>query len=66
MLGQIPQSLIEKNLRAGKIKLDKRKVKSSHKVKTNNQIDLFNIEFKEKIIQKKKKFEPSQKNLTPK
>jgi len=32
-LGKMPQSLIEKNLRAGKIKLNKKKVKSSHKVK---------------------------------
>ena len=43
-LGKIPQSLIEKNLRAGKIKLNKKKIKSSHKVKTNDKIDLFNIE----------------------
>ena len=28
-----PQSLIEKNLRKGKIKLNKKKVKSSYKVK---------------------------------
>ena len=31
-LGKMPQGLIEKNLRAGKIKLNKKKVKSSHKV----------------------------------
>ena len=58
-LGKIPQGLIEKNLRAGKIKLNKRKIKSSYKVKTNDEIDLFNINFKENIIQKKIKFEPS-------
>ena len=58
-LGKIPQSLIEKNLRAGKIKLNKKKIKSSHKIKTNDQIDLFNIDFKKIIIQKKIKFEPS-------
>ena len=45
-LGKIPQSLIEKNLRAGKIKLNKKKIKSSHKVKTNDEINLFNIDFK--------------------
>ena len=28
-LGKIPQSLIEKNLRSGKIKINKKKVKSS-------------------------------------
>ena len=55
----IPQGLIEKNLRAGKIKLNKKKIKSSQKVKTKDIIDLFHIDFKEKIIQKKVKFEPS-------
>ena len=58
-VGKIPQGLIEKNLRAGKIKLNKKKVKSSHKVKPNDKIDLFNINFKEKIIQKNIKFEPT-------
>ena len=58
-LGSIPQGLIEKNLRAGKIKLNKKKVKSSHKIKVNDEIDLFGIDFKETIIQKKIKFEPS-------
>jgi len=60
VLGNIPQSLIEKNLRSGKIKLNKKKIKSSVKVKTNDQIDLFDFEFKETILQKKIKFEPSQ------
>ena len=53
VLGNIPQSLIEKNLRSGKIKLNKKKIKSSVKVKTNDQIDLFDFEFKETILQKK-------------
>ena len=58
-VGHIPQSLIEKNLRAGKIKLNQKKIKSSHKIKTDDKIDLFNINFKEKIVQKKIKFQPS-------
>jgi len=58
-IGKIPQGLIEKNLRSGKIKLNKKKVKSSHKIKPNDKIDLFNINFKEKITQKNIKFEPS-------
>ena len=33
-LGKIPQSLIEKTLRSGKIKINKKKVKSSFKIKT--------------------------------
>ena len=58
-LGKIPQSLIEKNLRSGKIKLNKKKVKSSLKVKVNDKIELFNFNFKETIIQKKIKYDPS-------
>ena len=58
-IGKIPQGLIEKNLRSGKIKLNKKKVKSSHKIKPDDKIDLFNINFEEKIIQKKIKFKPS-------
>jgi len=38
-IGKIPQGLIEKNLRSGKIKLNKKKIKSSYKVKTNDKID---------------------------
>ena len=60
-LGKIPQSLIEKNLRAGKIKLNRKKVKSSYKVCKNDKIELFNFNFKEKILQKKIKFTPSEK-----
>ena len=58
-LGKIPQGLIEKYLRSGKVKLNKKKIKSSKKIKTNDEINIFNIDFKEIIIQKKIKFEPS-------
>ena len=58
-LGNMPQGLIEKNLRAGKIKLNGKKIKSSHKVNSNDEIKLFNIDFKEIITQKKIKFEPT-------
>ena len=58
-IGNIPQSLIEKYLRSGKIKVNKKKVKSSFKVKTNDKIDIFNLNFEENISQKKKKFNPS-------
>ena len=58
-LGKIPQSLIEKNLRNGKIRLNKKKVKSSYKVSSNDKIELFNFSFKEEIIQKKIKFKPT-------
>jgi len=58
-VGKIPQGLIEKHLRSGKIKINKKKIKSSIKVKTNDIVNLFNLDFKETIIQKKIKFEPS-------
>ena len=58
-IGKIPQGLIEKYLRSGKIKINKRKVKSSTKVKNNDIINFFNLDFKETIVQKKIKYEPS-------
>ena len=58
-LGNIPQGLIEKNLRNGIIKVNKKKVKSSYKIKTNDQINIFKFEFKKKIINKKIKFNPT-------
>ena len=58
-LGNIPQGLIEKNLRLGKIKINKKKSKSSNKVQTNDKIDIFNFNFKENIQQKKRSFIPT-------
>ena len=57
--GQIPQSLIEKNLRNGKIKLNKKKIKSSKKIQLNDKVELFNFEFKNILKQKKQKFTPT-------
>ena len=48
-LGKVPQGLIEKTLRSGKIKINKKKVKSSFKIKTNDKVDIFNFDFKEEI-----------------
>jgi 23S rRNA pseudouridine955/2504/2580 synthase len=59
-LGNIPQSLIEKSLRSGKIKLNNKKIKSSKKIKTGDSIDFFNFDYTETIVQKKLKFEPSE------
>ena len=58
-LGKIPQGLIEKNLRNGKIKLNQKKVKSSQKVRTDDKISFFNFNFEEKIKQSKTKFNPN-------
>jgi len=58
-IGKIPQGLIEKFLRSGKIKLNKKKVKSSQKVKAKDEISVYNIKFKESVQQIKTKFLPS-------
>ena len=58
-LGKVPQSLIEKSLRLGKIKINKKKIKSSFKIKTNDKIELFNFDFKEKIKHEKKQLNPT-------
>ena len=57
--GQIPQSLIEKNLRNGRIKLNKKKIKSSKKIQFNDKIELFNFEYKNTLKLKKQKFKPT-------
>ena len=57
-LGKIPQGLIEKNLRNGKLKLNQKKVKSSQKVKTGDKLNIYNLNFEEKIEQHKK-YNPS-------
>ena len=54
---KIPQSLIEKSLRIGKIKINNHKVKSSYKVKQNDIIDIYNLNFKE-IVQSKNNYAP--------
>ena len=58
-IGNVPQGLIEKSLRAGKIKLNKKKTKSSTKLKIKDIINVYDLKFEEKIIQKNLKFKPS-------
>ncbi len=58
-LGKIPQGLLEKILRNGKIKLNNKKIKSSLKVFSGDQLNIYNINFKEKFKTAKKKFVPN-------
>ena len=58
-VSNLPQGLIEKNIRKGKIKLNNKKAKSSQKVKTNDKIYFYNFKFIEKKIEKNTKFNPS-------
>jgi len=60
-IGKFPQSLIEKSLRNGKVKVNNKKVKSNFKLNLGDKIDLFNFEFKENLLKKKIKFKPSNK-----
>ena len=42
-VSKIPQSLIQKFLRLGKIKVNKKRIKSSYKIKSNDKIDFYNF-----------------------
>ena len=61
-IGQYPQSLLEKSLRKGKIKLNKKKTNSSYKLKIGDEVNFYNFNYKFK--QKDKiKYIPSKKNI---
>ena len=57
--GNYPQGLIEKSLRNGKIKLNNKKVKSSSKIKSGDKIELYNFDFKKKIVDNVIKYKPN-------
>ena len=42
-LGNVPQGLIEKSLRTGKIKLNKKKIKSSTKLNVKDIINVYDV-----------------------
>ena len=58
---KIPQSLVEKLLRNGKIKVNNVKVKSSYKLFKKDTVKIFDLKLKDNI--KKISFEPSKKEL---
>ena len=61
----IPQSLIEKNIRKGKIKVNNKKEKSSYKLKKNDKIVLYNFNFKQQKIKKiTKSYLPSKNEIS--
>ena len=57
-IGNVPQSLIERSLRNGKIKLNNKKVKSSTKLSKSDKIYFYNFQFIERK-KEKYKFKPS-------
>ncbi len=61
----IPQSLIEKNIRKGNIKVNNRKEKSSYKLKNKDIISIFNFNFiPNKNKEKKISYIPTKKDLS--
>jgi len=63
-VASLPQSLIEKSLRKGKIKVNIKKVNSSYKLKTGDKIKFFNFTFEVKNNKEtNKKFFPSSELL---
>ena len=59
----IPQSLIEKNIRKGNIKVNNKKEKSSYKLKINDLITIFNYNFLPNQNKKKVIYEATKKDL---
>jgi 23S rRNA pseudouridine955/2504/2580 synthase len=61
---EIPQSLIEKNIRKGNIKVNKKKPKSSYKLQKNDIVNIFKINFSpDKNKKKTEKYIPTKKEL---
>ena len=64
-VSDVPQSLIEKSIRKGRIKVNNKKRKSSYKLKTNDKVTIFNINFSQKKnLKNKEKYKPSKKELS--
>ena len=62
---EAPQSLIEKNIRKGKIKVNNKKKKSSYKLQENDQIFVHNFNFKTNKNKKNKlKYRATKKELS--
>ena len=68
-IGKYPQSLLEKSIRKGKIKLNKRKTTSSYKLKNGDEINFYNFNYelkqkdKNKYIASKKILNENEKSL---
>ena len=61
-IAKYPQSLLEKSIRKGKIKINKKKTSSSYKLKIGDEINFYNFNYK---LQQKEKiiYKPTKKNL---
>ena len=60
----LPQSLIEKQIRKNKIKINKRKIKSNYRLKTKDLVEIYDVQkFKEKKQNITKKYVPRSNEL---
>ena len=68
-IGKYPQSLLEKSIRNGKIKLNKKKTNSSYRLQTGDEINFYNFDYKFKpknnpiYIPSKKNLDENEKSL---
>ena len=61
----MPQSLIEKNLRKGNIKVNNKRKKSSYKLQKHDQVNIFNLTIEpNKNKEKLHKYNPTKKDLS--
>ena len=61
-IGQYPQSLIERLIRKKKIKVNKKRIKTSYRVKINDKVDIYEIHnLKPSKYNKIEKYKPSNK-----
>ena len=61
-IGKYPQSLLEKSIRKGKIKLNKKRTSSSYKLKIGDEINFYNFDYKFKH-KDKTRYKPTKKSL---
>ena len=61
-IGRYPQSLLEKSIRKGKIKLNQKRTSSSYKLKVGDEINFYNFDYKFKH-KDKTRYKPTKKSL---
>ena len=59
----VPQSLIEKNLRKGKIQINNKKSKSSYKLKKNDLVDIYDLKFTQNKKKTNHKYKATKKEI---
>ena len=61
---KLPQSLVEKLIRQNKVKINKKKIKSSYRLQSGDKVEVYDIsKFKELIRSKTIKYRPAKKEI---